>query len=48
LPGPTRPLPFVLLFMSGMPEAAMVEAALPDEASRAEFRALARQYGAAP
>lgn len=38
----------VLLFMSGMPDAAVVEGVLPDEASRAEFRALARQYGAVP
>ncbi|HEV8702957.1 MAG TPA: hypothetical protein VGV60_16930 [Candidatus Polarisedimenticolia bacterium] len=37
----------VLLFMSGQPDAMTVEAALPDEAGRAEFRALAHQVGAA-
>jgi pimeloyl-ACP methyl ester carboxylesterase len=38
----------ILLFMSGSPDAPALEAALPDEAGRAEFRALVRQYGAAP
>jgi hypothetical protein len=34
--------------MAGQPDAAAVEAVLPDDASRAEFRALTRRYGAAP